>query len=161
MQKKAWVWQLAFQVLSGQLIKYVSDFEVLSIEGFLKGTMKGKIFFFYIKNDYCSLPSRGWFSVPFIPFMLRKNRDGHLMGRNQELGLVIKIFRNDEALFQEHQVYKVLSDKACSYVPKFFGCFENTLEHFSLVMSYNSQQVDKALTPFCLNKSPLTEGTFK
>ena len=133
---------------------------------FSKGTMKGKGLLLKKIFDYCSLPSRGWFSVPFIPFTLGENRDGRVVGRNQELGLVIKIFRDDEAFFREHQVYKLLSEKACPYVPKFFGCFENTFERFSLVMSYEGQQVDEALsesdrqepffffTPFCLTQTP-------
>ena len=82
---------------------------------FSKGIMKGKGLIFKKNFDYCSLPSRGRFSVPFIPFTLGENRDGRVVGRNQELCLVIKIFRDDEAFFREHQVYKLLSEKAYSY----------------------------------------------
>ena len=78
--------------------------------------------------------------------MLGENRDGRLVGTNKELGLVIKIFRDNEAFFRKHQVYKVLSDKPCSYFPKFFGCFENSWEHFSLVILYEGQQVNEALS---------------
>ena len=45
LQKKAWVWQLAFRVFGRQLIKYVSDFEVLSIEGIFKRHNERKGFF--------------------------------------------------------------------------------------------------------------------
>ena len=55
LQKKAWVWQLAFRVFGGKLIKYVSDFEVLSIEGVFKRHNERKVFF--LKKKWLLLTS--------------------------------------------------------------------------------------------------------
>jgi hypothetical protein len=69
------------------------------------------------------------------------------VGLNKDLGLVIKIFLGEDAFNREWEVYKVLSESGCLYVPQFYGSFENrTLELFAILISYEGQEVDGLLT---------------
>lgn len=69
------------------------------------------------------------------------------MGFNKELGLVIKIFREEDWFLQECQVYEVLSKNRCAYVPQFHGSFENNLQGlWAILMSYEGPEVEGILT---------------
>jgi hypothetical protein len=47
------------------------------------------------------------------------------VGLNEKLKLVIKFFSDENAFSQENQAYKVLSESGFTYVPQFYGSFEN------------------------------------
>jgi hypothetical protein len=75
------------------------------------------------------------------------NRDGRWVGFNDKLKLVIKIFSDENAFSQENQAYKVLSESGYSYVPQFYGSFENDyLSLWAIIISYEGPEVDGLLT---------------
>lgn len=69
------------------------------------------------------------------------------MGLNKDLNLVIKIFLEEDAFSQEYQVYTLLSQNSCPYVPKFYGSFHNqSLSSWAILISYEGSEVEGFLT---------------
>jgi hypothetical protein len=89
----------------------------------------------------------GLFLGPLISFVLGEEKDGRLVGFNEKLKLVIKIFDQEEIFSQEFQVYKVLSENHCPFVPRFYGSFANHLIGLSAILiSYEDKEVEGYLS---------------
>lgn len=76
-----------------------------------------------------------------------ENRDGRYVGINKDLNLVIKIFADENAFSTEYEVYKLLSQNGCLYVPKFYGAFENhSIDMLAILISCEGEEVEGFFT---------------